>query len=61
MTEMMSDMELEESVTGHVRNSRDHMMIQDFDPSTWKAGGGGSEFEASLVYLMSYRHTVKRG
>lgn len=48
MTEMMSGMELEESGTGHVRNSLDHMMTQDFDPSTWKAGGGGSEFKASL-------------
>ena len=61
MTEMMSGMELEESGAGHVGNSRGHMMTQDFDPSTWEAKGEGSEFKASLVYIVSYRYTEKRG
>lgn len=61
MTEMMSGMELEESGTGHVRNGLDHMMTQTLIPVLGRLGGGGSEFEASLVYLVSYRYTVKRG
>ena len=30
-------------------------MVQTFNPSTWEAEEGGSEFDASLVYKVSSR------
>ena len=33
------------------------MVVYAFNPSTWEAEAGGSQFEASLVYIVSFRTT----